>query len=305
MSKKPQSQSNYDELHDKYHKILTTKSGTRYERLAALVFKALEDADTVIHDLKLVGDDPEVKHQIDVSIENNGTKKRIVIECKDFDTSVKKVGIDILRSFRSVIEDTKADEGIVITCNGFTKPAQKYAKSKGIKLAILRIFKEYDMDGRIAKIIVGITTQIPSDAIANIVLDEKDEDCWLSNLSTVGIADGVHDTDPVFFVRSGKSEQFNTFLTRKMNDAINRTNPDTIQIKIPAEGWSIKVGNNLPMSFKGIIVTFGVDEEKHTIEVTSNRVAELILSGLGSVDLIIFGDQIKKYKINPDTGAVF
>jgi hypothetical protein len=38
------SRSRYDELHDKYDTILTTKSGTRYERLAAIVFKELEES---------------------------------------------------------------------------------------------------------------------------------------------------------------------------------------------------------------------------------------------------------------------
>ena len=36
MNKKPPERSRYDELHDKYHTILTTKAGTRYERLAAI-----------------------------------------------------------------------------------------------------------------------------------------------------------------------------------------------------------------------------------------------------------------------------
>src|SRR5262249_1709328 len=64
--------SRYDELHDKYHKILTTKAGTRYEQLAALVFKALQDKNAVIHDMELAGEDPEVKHQIDVTVEIAG-----------------------------------------------------------------------------------------------------------------------------------------------------------------------------------------------------------------------------------------
>ena len=45
--------SRCDELHDKYHQILTTKVGTRYERLAAMVYKALEDKNVIIHDLSL------------------------------------------------------------------------------------------------------------------------------------------------------------------------------------------------------------------------------------------------------------
>ncbi len=49
-------------------------------------------------------------------------------------------------------------------------------------------------------------------------------------------------------------------------------------------------------------VTFTVDELIITREITSDRVAELILNGFGDKDLIIFGDQIESYSINPDTG---
>jgi hypothetical protein len=133
--------SRYDELHDRYHTIRTTKAGTRYEVLAAFVFKALEERDAVIHDLSLMGDS-EVAHQIDVSVEKNGIKRRVLLECKDDNLSGDKVGLGILRDFRSVLEDTKADEGIVVACNGFTKDAQKYAKAKGIKLVVLRAFEK-------------------------------------------------------------------------------------------------------------------------------------------------------------------
>jgi hypothetical protein len=104
----------YDELHDRYNTILTTKGGTRYEILAAFVFKALEAQNTVIHDLSLVGES-EVAHQIDVLFER---KRRVLIECEDFDISGEKIGLDIIRNFRSVLEDTTADEGMVVTCNG-------------------------------------------------------------------------------------------------------------------------------------------------------------------------------------------
>jgi hypothetical protein len=57
------ARSRYDELHDRYHAILTTKAGTRYERLAALVVKILENRNVVIHDLKLLGD-PSVAHHM-------------------------------------------------------------------------------------------------------------------------------------------------------------------------------------------------------------------------------------------------
>lgn len=80
------ARSRYDELHDKYERIATTKAGTRYERLAALAFKILKDRDVVIHDLKLVGE-TGVEHQIDVRIDSNGTPRHLLVECKDFGSS--------------------------------------------------------------------------------------------------------------------------------------------------------------------------------------------------------------------------
>ncbi len=49
------ARSHYDDLHDRYSAIRTNKRGTRYERLAAVVFAALEERSVVIHDLTLVG----------------------------------------------------------------------------------------------------------------------------------------------------------------------------------------------------------------------------------------------------------
>lgn len=304
MTKKTPQRSRYDELHDKYHNILTTKAGTRYERLAALVFKALEDQNTVIHDMKMAGEDPEVKHQIDVTVEVAGVPRRVVIECKDFDISGDKVGLDIIRNFRSVIEDTQADEGIVITCNGFTPDAQKYARSKGIKLVVLRLFETRDMDGRITTIIVGITVQQPMIPRANLYILEDQQSQYAAELAEIGVTGGVHSTDPVFFVRDGERRQFTEFLMAQKNDAIAPAGPKAIRVSVPADGWQIQVNQNIPIPFEGIVVDFGVDEERHVIEVTSKRIAELVLSGFGTSDIIIFGDEIERHSIDPCSGKV-
>lgn len=304
MNKNVPTRSRYDELHDKYHKILTTKAGSRYERLAALVFKALEDRNAVIHDLALSGDDPDVKHQIDVTVEVSGSPRRVVIECKDFDISGQKVGLDIIRSFRSVIEDTKADEGFVLTCNAFTEDAQKYARSKGIKLCVLRLFEDRDLNGRITKVILGVTLQQPSNPRASLYLDEQESPRYARELASIGVADSARNTDPVYFVRGEDRRQFNEFLTAQMNDAIKPAGPMAIRIAIPADGWAIQVDQNPPIPFKGIVVEFDVDEEKHTVEIASQRIAELILSGFGKDDIIIFGDQIERHSIDPVSGTV-
>lgn len=72
--------STYDKLYEKYWGSGLVKSGTRYERLTAFVLKSLHNQNTVIHDIKLLGES-DVKHQIDVTIEENSSRKRILIEC--------------------------------------------------------------------------------------------------------------------------------------------------------------------------------------------------------------------------------
>ena len=88
------------------------------ERLTAIVFKALQESHVVIYDVKLFGES-EVPHQIDVSISVDGQARRVIIECKDFDLSGHKVGLEIVRNFWAVAEDTKPDQAIVLTCNRF------------------------------------------------------------------------------------------------------------------------------------------------------------------------------------------
>lgn len=67
------TKSHYDILHNKYENINTTKKGTRYERLAALVFKKLDESGTVMHDLRLLGESG-TNSQIDIVIESDGSK---------------------------------------------------------------------------------------------------------------------------------------------------------------------------------------------------------------------------------------
>lgn len=298
------TRSQYDELHDRYHKILSTKAGTRYEILAALVFKALEEQNTVVHDLKLVGES-DVAHQIDVSIESKGAKRRVLIECKDFDISGEKIGLDIIRNFRSVLEDTRADEGIIITCNGFTTEAQKYAKAKSIKLAILRKFEDSDMKGRIKTIIVNLIVHPPKTPTATVSFSDTNKTLFAQECARIGISGGVSVADPVYFVRGTDRIQFNEFLTSQMRAAMAAaTGTETQEISIPTDGWTLQVDGGTQIQFDAIKVNFQMDSQTHQIVVTSQRIAELILSGFGKDDIVIFGDQLERRVIDPETGMI-
>ena len=296
----------HDDLHDRYHTIATTKSGNRYERLAALVFKALEENNTIIHDMKLIGSEPDIKHQIDVIVEDpNRGRRRILIECKDFDISGDNVGLGIVRDFRSVVEDTEADEGIILTCNGFTTMARKYAKSKNIKLCVLRIVESSDMKARIRKIVMRFVVEHTLIDNAIIAISAEDNDIYQSNLRDAGVSkEGVGPFDPVYFVNDSQKEQFCSFLYHRVHQAeLWKTTPKG-SLAMPANNWKLQVEDNPPIVFQGTILDVRKERDEETLNITSDRVAELILSGYDDHDLVIFGDELERFTIDEESGLV-
>ncbi len=110
------------------------KNGTKYERLAAIAFGALT-GETTIHDLRLRGE-TGVAHQIDVTLgDQDQPRQRILIEAKDYD---RPVGLGIVHDFWAVVDDLKPTAAWVVTSKHFTRDAMRYAKAKGILLAVLR-----------------------------------------------------------------------------------------------------------------------------------------------------------------------
>ena len=160
------------------------------------------------------------------------------------------------------------------------------------------------MAGRIARIIVGVTVAEPTNPRAIPVFEPAEGQRFQAELAAIGSPHGFQRDDPVYVVRGGQREQINAFLTARMNDAIQPGGPKTLRIAVPADGWQIQIGGNPPIPFQGVVVDFGVDEQQVTFDVVSQRVAELILSGFGSGDVIIFGDQIQRFSVDPKTGKV-
>ena len=298
------TRSHYDELHDRYHAILTSKAGTRYERLAALVFKTLEERNVVIHDLKLLGNST-IKHQIDVAIGVGGRQRRVVIECKDFDVSGDKVGLDVLRNFRSVLEDTQVEEGIVITCVGYTLAAQVYAKSKGIKLAVLRKVDGEDLDGLIQSVDVQLHIQSNRDCSTIIHMSQTSHDQFTAECARVGIVGrSIARLDPVFIATVDSRVQFIDFLNREV-DTKRAT-------KVEGRRWEVRTladGAVLQVSDEDASIPFDMIVTSYTTEVQAvpinvSRIAELIVRGLGEDDIFIFGDQLERRKIDAETGEI-
>ena len=135
----------FDLIYDRLVAEEKLKKGSKYERLAAIAFAALE-RQTTIHDLRLRGSSG-VRHQIDVTV--GPERSRLLIECKEYES---KIGLGIVRDFFGVVEDVRPDRAFVVTTVGYTRPAKRYAKAKGIQLTLLRKVEPQDLQGRVQRI---------------------------------------------------------------------------------------------------------------------------------------------------------
>jgi hypothetical protein len=142
--------SSIDLIYDRLVAEEKLRSGTKYERRAALAFRELTGRATV-HDLRLRGSSG-VPHQIDVVVGDDA--KRVLIETKDYD---KVVDLPVVRNFWGVVDDLRPDEAFMLTTVGFSDNARRYASAKGIRLAVLRPPLDEGWEGFVRRIVLDVT----------------------------------------------------------------------------------------------------------------------------------------------------
>lgn len=183
------------------------KDGTKYEMLTALVFKLLHPEALVQHDVVLRGDGKATPHQMDVIVGDASNRKRILIECKDYD---KVIGVGIIRDFFGAVHQLKPDAAYVISTKGFTKPAKSFASEENIQLAIL---KEYEVEpntayvGRI--VLRGCVRFSTSFGIGNWIVASAEEYERAMNLhgDRIGGSSVVQTTQTFFYDEAGHSTE--------------------------------------------------------------------------------------------------
>jgi hypothetical protein len=303
-------QSRYDKIHDKYQTTSNRKQGVKYERLAAMVFRSLRKRDIIIHDMKSKGKSG-VPHQIDVIAQDKGRKKRrILVECKDFDVkSTKTVGIGIVRDFLSVINDlTPKPEGIIVSCNGFSPYAKKFAAYNKIRLGILRQINDADLEDRITKILLNFSYKTTPEASIRLLFpDVSIEGNFQRCLRENDIHDiSLFDSGVFFKASNGEIHSVNEFVNAKVNDYI-RDSPteDYGLIPVDLSGSFIKVKDIALFPINTVEITFICKSYSTKLESYSDRVAELIYKILGDEDeVIIFEDDLEGLQIDQKTHEV-
>lgn len=303
--------SRYDKIHDKYQITSNRKQGVAYERLAAMVFKSLEMRGAVIHDKKLIGKSG-VLSQIDVIAEDRGkNKRRILVECKDFDNrSKKKVGIGVVRHFLSVINDIKPrPDALIISCNNFSPDAIQFATYNKIKLGILREINDADLGDRITGFVIDFSYEATPDASMELLFpNEANMSDFQRCLQENGIEDISLPNSGVSFEAShGEIDSVNEFVNTKVAK-YRRDNPAENYgiISVNLIGSYIKVKDLASFPINAVMITFIRRSYSAKLESYSERVAEMIFRILGddAEDVIIFGDDIGLFRIDPVTHEV-
>jgi len=104
-----------------------------YEELIKLIYEELEPLAEVKHNDFIYGETSKIKRQIDISIRSSiaGHDILVIVQAKD---QKRKVDVNVVGEFASVLQDVKASKGILICNAGFTKSAREYAKNVKIDL---------------------------------------------------------------------------------------------------------------------------------------------------------------------------
>jgi hypothetical protein len=288
------NRSRYDELHDKYHSILSTKAGTRYERLTDIVFKGLEESDVTIHDLRLLGESG-VEHQIDVILEERGERRRILIECKDFDISARPIGLDTMEKFSAVVSDLKPNDAIIVSCTGFTAPARQFGKAKGIKLVVIRLLMEADWENRVRTIFIRLDVVAPGIPHLEIhYLNDNDraasEAALLAAASNSGQNIVVGNRDREISLHQLVADELNKDCTLDMTSG-----RQSVEIELRDAILRYPTGTRVPIS--GIRLDYDVSRTSHDRVVGASGVALLLVSGLRDDDLIVWDRDIQRFAI--------
>jgi hypothetical protein len=144
-------------------------------------------------------------------------------------------------------------------------------KAKGIKLAVLREIRAEDLGG----------------------------------CRQLRIGGGVHGFHAVFFLRGPHRMRFTDFLSDEVNKR-PPTNSESgrLEVKTLPDGWSSQVDGGPLMPFDYIVTTYDLHTHRIPIKVTSDRIAEPVMIGLRDDDIIIFGNQIERRKIDAATGEI-
>ena len=76
------------------------------------------------------------------------------------------------------------------------------------------------------------------------------------------------------------------------------------EVTIQWEGLQLQVADQKPVDIDKVRIAFTVFVMQQQMKIGSRKIAELLLEGVGDSDLVIFDDDLKRFRIDAETGEV-
>lgn len=285
-----------DLIYDRHVADEKLKAGTKYERLAALVFKRLHEQGVVVHDLRLRGDGKKAVHQIDVTVERSGCTRRLLVECRDREPGNKIEQGDV-RDFNGALVQLDAD-GIMVTTEGYTRGAVDYADDEGITLAVMRGFRDdEDWEGRLRKIEIEISIFVPdTESIrARLLVATPDADTSFTG--------GVDPNEIAVQSQDGMPAGSLADLVRAALDKVPTGTTGHVVSTYDADPPLLVQLNSGPaVSVRGVEVEADILElTEHVTVDAGDRVATLILETIdGQINRVFFDTDLRRFRFDSD-----
>jgi Restriction endonuclease len=255
--------------------------GTKYERLAALVYKVMHANADVVHHVILRGTGKRAVHEIDVAVDVGGDRRSMLIECRD---RGRKVNEGEVRDFFGKLHQLNPDIGIVLSPAGFTRGAVAFADDEGIALAELRPVR--DTDSWVETVRVEGHLYIPSHpTIDDIEWADDAEYERLAKALGPGTALRVDPWSDVYDADGARvgmlSEVMSDSMKNAKQPAFDEGRVDD-NVKFPRPR-TIKF-NGVPARVAGLSFHFEIHKEIQVIEVKASGVAEMLLHHITGPD---------------------
>lgn len=175
----------------------------------------------------------------------------------------------------------------------------KFAKHKGIKLAILREFRPSDWNGRIREIHIKAHITTYSDPKVSLLFAE---DRYIEKLKADMDAQGMNELEiwkgQDVFLNVDKSQiQVNEYIEGRISE-YKPNGPGLVELDIPFVGATIEVSSRGGIPLQGIRLQFEVLVGEDDFRIMSDKIARLLLEGFQDKEAIIYEEDLRRVSID-------
>lgn len=197
---------------------------------------------------------------------------RVAIECKNYG---RPLDIGKIRDFSAKIRDAGLSKGIIVSQNGFTKKAKKFADSESIDLIVIREQNSKDWDGYLSAVQVNLIAMMPARTIK--IEPKINREWFLKNGYKVGDSFSFsEENDKIFIEEPAANFRYSLFELEENNFFEARSAGTHVWKKdLSTPGWliigdvqaqldSIEITYHVPENIKS---EFSVDLTKHVLAI--------------------------------------